>query len=70
MHNNHHVVLTVPAIMHDNEPHVILGDTKFLSARILGERIGFAIAISHCDRLKRTGPFTRRRLDHEIDRYV
>jgi hypothetical protein len=64
------MILTVPAIVHDDEPNLFCRDSKLLSPRILGERIRFAIPVSHCDRFKRTNPFARRRLNHEIDRYI
>ena len=64
------MVKMVPAVVYDNEPHVVRRDSEFLSAGILSEGISFAIAISHCDCLKRTDPLTGRRLEHEIDGYV
>src|SRR5271166_2938268 len=70
MHRGDHMILTVSAIVHDDEPDLVRRYSKLLSRRILGERIRFAITVSHCDRFKRTSPFARRRLNHEIDRYV
>jgi hypothetical protein len=50
------MVLTVPAIMHDDKPHMVRRDSKFLSASIFSDGISFAIAVSHRDRLWRSRP--------------
>jgi hypothetical protein len=53
MHRGDHMILTVSAIVHDDESDLVRRYSKLLSPRILGERIRFAIAMSHCDRFKR-----------------
>jgi hypothetical protein len=70
IHRSDQMILSVPAVMHDDEPHAVRRDSKLLSPRLLSEGISFAIAFSHCDRFERTDPLARRRLNHEIDGYV
>src|SRR5262249_29139743 len=65
-----HMVKMVLSIVHGHEPNVVCGESSRSSRRILSDGIRLAIAISHGDCFKRTGPVARRGLDHKIDRSI
>jgi hypothetical protein len=65
-----HMVKMVLSIVHGYEPNVVCGESSRASRRILSDGIRLAIAISHGDCFKRTGPVARRGLDHKINRSI
>src|SRR5215475_11891434 len=64
------MVKMVASIVNGHEPNVVCGESSRSSRRILSDGIRLAIAISHGDCFKRTGPVTGRGLDHKINRSI
>ena len=65
--SNHHMIFTMSKAVHDYEPDVVSRYSKLLSSRILGDRIGFAVATSHRNCLKWGRPIASRWRDYKID---
>ena len=62
-----HMIFIVPSIVHNHEPDLVWGNSSYPNRRVLRDGIRLAIAISHRDRFKGTGPVARRGLDQKIN---